>query len=73
MAEALADPPLRNPTIGIAVCCVRATTGQATAAPPRGVMNWWRLMYSSLRLSTTLLAERKIPRHVTAVWDMNHV
>jgi hypothetical protein len=27
------DPPLRNPIIGIAVCCARAASGYATAAP----------------------------------------
>src|SRR5262249_51550158 len=32
------DPPLRNPIIGIAVCCARAASGHA-AAPPSSVMN----------------------------------
>jgi hypothetical protein len=26
------DPPLRNPIVGIAVCCARAASGYATAA-----------------------------------------
>jgi hypothetical protein len=34
------DPPLRNPIIGIAVCCARAASGYATAAPPSSAMNW---------------------------------
>jgi hypothetical protein len=32
------DPPLRNPIIGIAVCCARAASGH-DAAPPSSVMN----------------------------------
>jgi hypothetical protein len=36
------DPPLRNPIIGIAVCCARSASGYATAAPPSSAMNWRR-------------------------------
>ena len=35
--------PLRNPITGIAGCCARAASGQATAAPPRPAMNARRL------------------------------
>ena len=38
-AEASGDPPLINPTTGIAGCCARAASGQATAAPPSAEMN----------------------------------
>jgi len=35
---------LRNPITGIAGCCARATSGQATAAPPKSDMNSRRLL-----------------------------
>jgi hypothetical protein len=38
-AEPSADPPLINPTTGIAGCCARALSGHATAEPPRAKMN----------------------------------
>src|SRR5215831_11120759 len=34
----------RNPITGIAACCPRAASGQATAAPPSSVMNSRRLV-----------------------------
>src|SRR6516164_9432345 len=37
------DLALRYPITGIAVCCARAASGHATAAP-RSVMNWRRLV-----------------------------
>jgi hypothetical protein len=34
-----------NPTTGIAVCCARAASGHATAAPPSNVTNSRRLTW----------------------------
>ena len=42
--RAEADPPLTNPTTGIAGCCARAASGQEAAVPPRMMMNSRRLM-----------------------------
>jgi hypothetical protein len=38
-ADAAGIPPLKNPITGIAGCCARAASGQATAVPPGSVMN----------------------------------
>jgi hypothetical protein len=38
-----AEVPPRNPITGIAVCCARAASGHAAAAPPSKVMNSRRL------------------------------
>src|SRR5436309_179403 len=43
-AEPSSDRLLTNPTTGIAGCCARVASGQATAAPPSSVMNSRRLM-----------------------------
>ena len=42
--RARVDVEPRNPITGIAGCCARAASGQATAAPPNNVMNSRRLM-----------------------------
>jgi hypothetical protein len=47
-AKGAGDPPLTNPTTGMAPCCARATKGQ-TAAPPSAVMTSRRLMRSIRR------------------------
>src|SRR5262245_26021530 len=48
-AKPAAGVLLRNPTTGIAVCCARAATGHAAAAPPNSVMNSRRFIRSPRR------------------------
>ena len=55
------DPLLRNPIIGIAVCCARAASGYATAAPPSSSMNWRRFGRSWQIRSQMLVQVRGIP------------
>src|SRR5262249_2497746 len=45
VAKVLADCAFRKPITGIAACCARAASGQATAVPPTSAMNSRRLMY----------------------------
>jgi hypothetical protein len=45
----LYETALTNPVVGI-VCCARAASGQATAAPPTNVMKSRRRMCALLRL-----------------------
>jgi hypothetical protein len=42
----IGEPSCRTPIIGI-VCCARAASGHATAAPPKSVMNSRRCMVRS--------------------------
>jgi hypothetical protein len=44
----------KYPMVGsLPACCARAASGQATAVPPRSVMNWRRFMGSPFRPRTT--------------------
>src|SRR5215467_15961255 len=63
-----AVPPLRNPITGIAGCCARAASGNATAAPPSAASNSRRPMVTVIRPSRARRVKETIPRHEGAVF-----
>ncbi len=67
MAET--DPLSVTPITGIVVCCYRAASGHATAAPPNIVMK----LRLPNELAISALRVARLSRHKAGVCDLFHV